>query len=211
MMIVEGRGCVAPAVVPIRMDDGSLRTLLAASRHRDQFRGYRHKAGEWERGLAPAVVIPGVGTIDQSVRAIMSGLVGEYATAWYLNSRVDGCPAAIDYALRSGGDGGTDLKVVGIDLQIKNTTKADHPNMVRVVSARGKHLPLTADAFVFSHWEFGRTVFLRGWCKTSVVNCSPLADAIRGSHKNREVPCEHLDTMSSLCDYLNARRLAGCR
>lgn len=163
---------------------------------RDLYRGYSRRRDAWGKGLVPGK------------SATFVGLMGEHAVAVYLSRR--GFPMFADVTLRPCGDGGADIHVVGLRLQVKTRRKGlGGRNYVRRVD-RGRIVPFNCDAFVFAQWDETPTnpVLLLGWAwrkdvATGTFERSPIGAA---QHWNLRIQDVDLQPMSRLVDELIARK-----
>lgn len=197
-MLVEGMGTIAPAPVRIGLSRTELRILRDIAEQRNVYRGYARRADAWGRGFIknPALV----------------GLVGEHAVCKFLTCR--GFQRFADTALRPTGDGGRDIEVMGLVLQVKTRRNGIGRRSLVKRGDRGRIVPLSCDVFVFVQWaeESPDEAQLLGWLwakdasRTASFERSPIPDA---THWNLKIPDVLLLPMSRLGDELVARRVCA--
>lgn len=195
-MLVEGIGLKPPAPQRLSLSLMEFGVLREAAAKRAVFRGYALRSDAWGRGFIRD--------------PILVGLVGEHATCTWLTSR--GFPCAVDLSLRPTGDGGRDLELGGLVLQVKTRRKGLGQRSFVKRGDRGHILPLQCHVFVFAEWN-DATPFdgpkLLGWiwalqARREAFERSPIPAA---SHWNLKIPDASLFPMSRLVDELHAR---GC-
>jgi hypothetical protein len=173
-----------------------LRVLQLAADKRDRYRNYAHRSDVWGRGLTKS--------------PIYVGLVGEYATVDYCARRGFRCP--IDLSLHPWGDGGRDMVIEGLTIQVKTRRKGiGRRSLIRRGDAQGRILPLTCEVFVFCQWDETGDAdpSLLGWIwamqiyRTGYFERSPIVSA---SHWNLRILDTTLLPMNRLIDELEYRR-----
>jgi hypothetical protein len=207
-MIVEGIGKKAPTPVTVIVARHEMLVILQEAQRQSDHRGYA-RGGTWAQGLKGDVVIENVGLITRAVRPAFCGNLGEYAACCHINRKFGIEVAACDFILRKFGDGGIDLKVFGLTLQVKTRESNRHGNLIRRIDDRGKVLEFSAQAFVFCEWGGFDSVQLLGWEWTKAIENREVVPAIVGDHQNIVVEDEDLQPMNRLVDNLEARREAG--
>ena len=193
-MLVEGVGLKAPAPVKVSMMPEEYDVLRDAAAQRAAYRGYARRQDAWGRGFIRD--------------PILVGLVGEYANCKFLSRR--GFPCEVDLTLRPYGDGGRDIVVAGLRLEVKTRRKGLGQRSFVKRFDRGRILPIRCDAFVFAEWNDEPPIhcpLLLGWiwapaARRECFERSPIAKA---SHWNLKVRDVALLPMSRFIDELHAR------
>lgn len=193
MVQVEGLGKRKPSALEEVLTDSAMRILVAAANSRAKFRGYRSGETQWQRGLTGGISIMNVGTISPEATPIAIGLFGEYACAVAIDKHC-GTKTAVDLMLRINGDGGRDLVVGGVAIQVKTRKRDTGSHLVRAFNERGQRIQNSASMFAFCTWSVGhRIVSVDGCLPRSLVEAMPVVEAVRGTHRNYEVnDCELL-------------------
>lgn len=141
--------------------------------------------------------------------AVLVGLVGEAALCEYLTRR--GYEQRVDLVLRQFGDGGRDVEVSGLVIQVKTRRKGIGRRSFVKRGDRGHIVPFKCELFVFAEWNEttpSEAPQLLGWMWSVDVSRggrferSPLA---RARHWNLRVRDLDLLPMSRLIDELGAR------
>jgi hypothetical protein len=184
----------APTPIFIRLSRTILRLLRDTAARRHQYRRYAARADAWGRGFIKD--------------AILVGLVGEHGLCDLLTRRH--FPCCVDLKLYPNGDGGRDILVSGVRIQVKTRRRGLAKRSFVRRFDRGKIIPLQCDAYVFAQWEESQdTVQILGWVwatdasRRATVGRSPLATA---THWNLKIDDASLLPMSRLVDDLFARR-----
>lgn len=207
MVQVEGAGMIAPSAHVVVLTDNELRYLVLAAQQRQRTRRYAARADNWGQGLGAAIVIPNVCSLDPATAAIMTGCVGEYATTLLINRRTK-TKTAIDLKVRPDGDGGIDITVNGLGIDLKTRNKDYGTFLVRSHYDDGKKCSLKADAFAFATWSHSKAVHVHGWLWTRDVEQCEIAKAPGGRpHKNYVIHPHQLLPMTRLCDEIASREL----
>jgi hypothetical protein len=198
----EGFGHVAPARIAIRIKSGESERFKNAANRRDEFRSYQKRADRWGRGF-----LKSISGLRQSAAPIYAGFLGEHALAEYLGCQL-GVELNVDTELKTAGDGGTDLSVFGINMQVKLRQRNSGVNHIRRTSA-GRIFELTAPIYVFAEWDKAQTVWLLGWMERGRIQQqqfkpSPISNA---NWFNIEIPDAQLEPMARLVDALESRRV----
>lgn len=186
----EGRGIVAPEPVWVPIARADFLILKDVAIRRQVERDYRSKRNAWARGM----VGPGRPRIAADLRrseySIYVGLIGEHGACQYINSRLGRKAAVLDLESRERGDGGVDIHVVGLAIQVKTQQHPGGAGLIRCVTEGGRELPLTARCYVFALYDRDHQdgVSLLGWAWARDVVRQPRRPARRGGHTNIEVP-----------------------
>jgi hypothetical protein len=188
-MQVEGKGLVAPAGIGVPLTPSDITRLQDIARRRDEFRGYRRSADQWKQGIIK--------------NPTLAGLFGEEALCKWLNGRI-GLHLAVNDKLLKKGDGGNDIDVAGMSLQVKTLITSKRPLIRR---DHGWIRPLDCDAFVFAKADYGSLVVrLIGWIWAShVPDVGVFAQSPIGDWWNIAVESIHLQPMSRLIDEIKGR------
>lgn len=168
--------------------------LRDAAAQRAAFRGYALRSDAWGRGFIRD--------------PILVGLVGEHATCQLLTRR--GFRCGVDLALRPNGDGGRDIEVGGLVLQVKTRRKGIGQRSLVKRGDRGRILPFQCHVFVFAEWNDEPPLYgplLLGWiwapdARREAFERSPIATA---SHWNLKIRDAALLPITRLIDELQAR------
>jgi hypothetical protein len=179
-MDCEQRGHCAPHPVTVCISESELRIEKHIARERAQYRGYAGKESRWKRGL--------VGTD----RAILSGMIGQYAAGLYL-----GVPS--DESSKPDGDGGIDLEWKGLTIQVKTRLKPRANSLVRRVTDRKRVCPIKAEVMLFCQLIDDRTVLLLGWIRSR--------DGRRVASFKRSPVAEHWNMVIADADLLPVSQL----
>lgn len=207
-MKVEGRGNVVPRSHPIPVEVPSLLAIIASVKDLNR---YASRGDQWGRGLRGSLSLRGVGVIGATERPIVVGKVGEYAVVRYLSHRLDYAIQPVDFRKRETGDGGKDVVVFGMSLQVKTRQKSAAVSLVRRKSGGGFDYPLCGHAHIFCQWQCehdDHCLFaeLLGWMPNREMRSYPLVPARRGDHLNIEIPDAHLHPMSQLVVELKSKK-----
>lgn len=192
-MMVEGRGHVKPRPEVIKLSASDVAFIRSVSAQRNAYRGYSSRRDVWGRGF-----------LDDPA---FYGLCGEHAACSFLNRRC-GCRLQIDTALRMFGDGGTDIDVFGVRIEVKTRVKGRH-YLVRRLDEQKKIKPLNADLYVSSKFVSEREVHLLGWMwRRELTEFSRFEPSTRAGHWNLNIDETRLHPMSDLAGEVNLRRAA---
>ncbi len=178
------------------MSKTELRWLRGLAVQREGRRGYQGSYTDWRRGI---IKLP-----------TLVGLVGEHALCLYLNKTL-GLRLEVDVTDRPLGDGGVDLRPLGIPTQVKTRTRRLDV-LLRRVTEDGRLLPLAWEICVSATWEMRdgyepEVVTLDGWSKVSqVLDVSEFKRGYRGDWWNLEMGDECLEPMSDMVENLLAVR-----
>lgn len=189
-MITEGTGMRPPAPVKIRLSAGDMTMLRAAAGELESAK-YGKRTDAWGKGLVS--------------NPMFVGLCGEHACCVFLNRKL-GTNVQIDTMLRRYGDGGADIVLMGVRIQVK-TRASGKRNLIRRVDDRKRLRGLAVHAFVFAQLlESARTVHLLGWCHaTDARKNGRLSKSARGDWWNIEVEEKYLLPMNDLATELSTR------
>lgn len=190
-MLREGTGLVAPAPVSIKLSRGDAAMLQRFAHERDNYRQYTQRRDRWGKGLIGG--------------ATFFGYCGEHALCVFLNRKLR-TRLAVDTVPRRRGDGGLDVVVCGLGLQVK-TSVTSALNLIRRFDAAAGIRPLKSDVYVFARWHGeSLTVDLLGWApRRDVLAFSVRQKSERAPHHNLVVPHDRLRPMAQLLDKLSPR------
>jgi hypothetical protein len=190
-MLVEGKGLVAPAPAPITVPRNVYAYYVEQAQRRRSFQRYAQRADAWGRGLTTSPEL--------------TGFLGHWAFCNYLNRRM-GTSLAPDMVPRRGGDGGVDIVIGNVTIQVK-TRVTSRRNLIRRVDAAKKMRGLVCKLFAFARWEPEQMrVSLLGWSEAlSVLDVGRLRKSPRANHFNLDVGDEHLESVARLPDWVRAR------
>lgn len=202
--MIEGRGSIAPKPVRIVLTDHD---LLAVIQSVKELNRYSTRTDDWGKGLigdAPSALREKVSLTHQEV-PIVAGKLGEYAL-WSLATRRFGDVfPPVDFGRRARGDGGIDLKMFGIELQVK-TRVTSSQNLVKAFDERGVEIPLTGHAHVFCSWDRQWFLNVLGWIRNKELSRMPVESSRRGSWKNFVMADSQLLPLCRLWNELDLRR-----
>lgn len=187
MVDCEHFGHCAPSPVKVRITEGELGILKHLSSERESYRGYAGKASRWKQGL--------VGT----TRAILSGMIGQYAAGRYLGITSDESP-------KPEGDGGIDLEKHGLTIQVKTRLKPRADSLVRRVTDRKRVCLIKAEVMLFCQLVDERTVLLLGWIRrTDARRLAAFKRSPVAAHWNMVIADADLLPVSQLREELKLR------
>lgn len=194
-MMVEGKGRVAPAPIIVRISMADWIALGDEANRRAERRGYASGRTAWARGLASSgTEFPVVGVLPPARAAILKGLLGEHAACVWSRE------ASVDLAERRFGDGGVDLRMGNVPVQVK--TRMRPPSLVRTTEADAQRYR----AYVFCAWDGADCIALLGWShRAEVVKCAKVLGK-GGAHHNYAVEDAALLPMPRLRTFCEARR-----
>lgn len=162
MPSVEGQGKVPPAPVGVELTRGDFTSVYEVARRLSP--KYRTRSDSWGQGLRSGIVVPGVGRLSQAERPVFAGKLAEFAVRSLAARRFPGFVSDIDTALRPYGDGGVDLTVAGLALQLKLRQSHKAVNLIKRVGTDGRLVRLGGEAAVFCRWIPGESaVSVLGW------------------------------------------------
>lgn len=207
-MNTEGRGESAPGVVVIPLTDSDLMVIKERSVQQAMERDYRRRGDAWGQGLTGGLQVKNSRDLRPDEAGPFIGMIGEYGVCSYLNRRLKIDVAAMDFQRRQHGDGGVDLKIFGLTIQVKTRTKSFSVSLIKRAERSGLVVPLSACAYAFCQYtrEQQNVVQLLGWSWARSLLGYPLVPARRGDHMNIEVPDVTLLPMTSLIDELKQRK-----
>lgn len=193
-MLTEGRGFHAPARLWFSINRPTWKELHIETRKRAKRDDYANGKTQWKRGLGEPTQFPTIEyPLDSNQSAIMIGFLGEAVVARWAGIYPD-------YALRRNGDGGRDVVVAGVPIQVK--TRRYPPSLVRESEYDGLR---SYSAFVFCEWDRHERVAILGWVHGQHLGGFERRLGKGGKHINIVVPDEQLEPMSRLRDFLEAR------
>jgi hypothetical protein len=174
-----------PSRVAVTLLEPQVRLCKERATRQAMERDYRGRGDSWGRGLCD----PRPGMTTEQVGPFV-GLLGEMATATFLNRQFRSQVADVDLAPNEAGDGGVDLVVLGVPIQVKTRTGDHATSLVRCRRDDGASVPLLSRIHVFAQVERMREhcPILLGWAWTEDVIARESVPARRGSHFNHEVP-----------------------
>lgn len=204
-MIAEGKGVIAPAPKLVSFSDHERRVIFQAAIDLDRYAG---AAGGWRRGYSDPLDIPTLGKLEATTATIYVGLLGQEAVRKLAQNHFGDLVLSNDFRRHENGDGGIDLRILTLSLQVKTRKHPTLPTLVRVDNGEGMAVPLTGDAHVFCHIpdRGGFIVRVLGWKWTRDLKRYPSVPAVRGCHFNIEVPDADLEPMSRLWAEIESRR-----
>lgn len=203
-MNVEGAGVVAPARERVVLTGADKWIIKGEALRRNLERGYGRRSDRWGRGL---IRDSRDGVPPEAVGSLV-GIATEYAVCSFLNRRLGRRVAAVDLVSRAFGDGGRDIVVAGLSMQVKARQRDYGKNLVRRVRDDGRMEPIHGDIHVYCEYlrERQDVVDILGWLWTREMHDYPIVDAMRGDHKNIEVPDWDLLPLGRLVREIKRRR-----
>lgn len=204
----EGRGHLAPAKLSVLLAPEEMLALYRIALHLNR---YENRSDKWGRGICDSLTIDGVGELNPRQRAIFAGKIGEHAVRELARRRPFGSLVpAIDIGTRVNGDGGVDLDILGMRLQIKTRQRAGGSNLIKRIDEGGNVLSLFGEAHVFCEWvPPAPRVFIVGWLWNRDIVGMPIVPSPVGKWKNIEVPGAALLPLFRLWAELESRRELG--
>lgn len=206
MVMVEGRGLMAPHSVKLVVGAAEQRYLHSIVRERAKRRSYANRIDQWGRGMTGAASVPCLGRVPKDELPGLTGLIGEYALFMYLVNEfglknVDWSPGPAQF-----GDGGKDIDIFNQTIQVKTRRRGYGKILVRRISRAGGQIePLNFDILVGCEWQLADQVSLIGWCKRGSLFNSNFASS-RFDHYNLEIRDSLLLPMGRLLDHLLTRQ-----
>lgn len=208
MTNVEGRGIVPPKRVWIPMGREEFYSLKERAQQQAIERGYSSRRDSWGRGMVGRNRPSNAADLRDPEYSIFLGLIGEWVTCKFINKRLKYDAVAMDLSARRTGDGGFDMVVNGLRIDVKTQQKPETPGLIRRVSEYGDEIKFAADAYVFVFFDRNRQegAYILGWIwSKDVARFTPLP-AIRGGHLNIEVPNSLYLPVSRLILELRSRK-----
>lgn len=206
MVMVEGQGRKPPASHDVVLQSGEMATLGLEARKRAEYRRYGNRPDQWGKGLTGGIVNSNIGSFDDATAPILAGLIGEHTVCGLIRRRVK-LTTSVDLALRPEGDGGADIVVLGLRIDVKTRLKDRDVFLVRHANERGRKDELKSDVYVFATWLKGRVCSVHGFVWRDFIATLPPHDAIRGNHTNYEIQPADLLPMSRLFEEIKGREL----
>jgi len=193
MSLVEGKGKVPPSPDVVTISASEVEYVRLIAERRNSFRGYAHRQDTWGRGLIrnPA----------------FCGLLGEHGLCSYLNKRL-GTKLAVDGELRIRGDGGRDIEIAGMSVELKTRVTGER-YLVRRLDDRRRIKEIVSDYVAFSKLISEREIHLLGWQTRSQFRLlSKLVKSTRGEWWNLDIDERELRPMSQLVEEFQFWRAA---
>lgn len=209
MSNVEGRGIVAPKPIWVPLTRPDFIPIKERAQQQVIDRDYRNRRDAWGRSHVGVGRPPNCADMRPEVYAAMLGGIGEFGTIAYINKQMKRDVATMDFARKKQGDSGIDIIACGLTMQVKTQQNSLQPGLIRRFDESGNLIPLPAKACVFAWFnrEDQAGVWLLGWIWKTKVVALPVVPAIRGSHRNIEVPRKELQPMCRLIKELKQREL----
>jgi len=167
---------------------------------------YEDRPDIWGKGLLNGSVsaLRVLSHLTKAEEPMVAGKTGEYVTRAFAVRRFGDIFEPIDFCRRTRGDGGIDLKLAGVTLQIK--TRVDAPDLlVKKIDEWGRSLPLCGMAHVFCDWKRDYHVKVLGWIRNRDMEGLPTAPSRRGNWLNWVIPENSLSPMSRLWSEMEVR------
>jgi len=189
-MMTEGTGVRSPSPVKIQLSTGDMSMLREAAARLESAR-YGKRQDTWGKGLVSS--------------PMFVGLCGEHACCVFLNRKL-ATNVQVDTVLRSHGDGGADIVLMGLRIQVK-TRSVGKRNLIRRIDGEKRVRGLSVHAFVFAQlFESTRLVHLLGWCHAADTRKNGrLSKSARGDWWNIELEGKHLLPMNDLATEISTR------
>lgn len=205
-MIAEGKGIIAPARCKIAFNDHERRVLFQCALHLNRYKS----DGGWAGGFVGSIEVPNLGTLPPTAAPIYVGKLGEWAVTELARRRFGALVPPVDMTRKPLGDGGEDLIILRLGMQLKTRRRKDAVSLVRVTDDRKRPIGLKGDVHVFCEWlgSGDMIVGVLGWKWTRDLAKYPHVPARRGDHLNIEIPDTHLQPMTRLWAEIESRRVA---
>ncbi len=203
--MVEGKGLVKPHMEELILRRDEIQLLKTEAIRRAEYRRYAKRKDIWGSGLIRGAMLEYIGNIEPAALAILIGLVGEYSTCLFLNRRFRRTVCSTDLVLKPKGDGGIDLEVFGVRIEVKGRKRDYASNLVRFKTEHGQIILLNADVYVFSQWKLREVSQLLGWANIETVQNWETKPAHIGRHFNKEGEDIDLEPMCRLIDFLRVK------
>jgi hypothetical protein len=186
-----GRVAPSPALVTLTPSDVELVRMVAERRNR--YRGYTYRPDAWGRGFV--------------TNPALHGLLGELAACAFINKRL-GTRLSIDSEDMRNGDGGVDIRVRGVSVDVK-TRVTGHRCLVRRFDEHKRLMPLTADVYLFAQMESARRIWLLGWMSSAdMVSLARFEKSSRADHWNLDISESDLEMPSHLIRHIALQEAA---
>ncbi len=193
-MLVEGKRHVAPSPLRIFIPAWRIIELREIAHERERRRGYSKSASVWRHGV-----------IDNPT---FIGLVGEEALARWLSKEL-GKEILVNVNDAPRGDGGYDLMVYGVRLQVKTGT-GEPVLRLRRENEKGQILLFNWDACISVTYQKKKDpliAILNGYIdRRKLSSLSRFVPSMRGPWTNTELANDYLDRMSKLIDQIQNYR-----
>lgn len=203
-MITEGIGPHAPGVEQIRIESADRRILRDEAIQRVARRKYAGRNGTWAQGLARG----GRSGLSSAEEGTYVSMIGEYATCCYINRHLGKNAAHVNLDDEPYGDGGKDIVVYRLRIEVKTQQSHCDVCLVRVADERGRRVVQDSHALVFCEYLRDRDgwVSLLGFMPTRKAIKYPRVPAQRFDHVNVQIPLVDLLPMSRLLAEIRQRK-----
>jgi len=178
---IEGKGTVCPTLVKIDIPASCQKWLAEIAAKREARKGYAASQDKWRQGMKH--------------NAVLNGLWGECGCV--LELARNGLICSWNPHLQWGGDGGADIKVKGIGIDVKTGV-----SWIRRIDSKGNIIPL-CDIYVFaSAIPDKNLVALKGWLFREKL--WRVGEVRPQGHRNIEVDGNEMEPMHRLVTHLRS-------
>jgi len=197
---------VVPQPVPVSVSNYEMCSAANAARARCAYRYYDQRQDEWGRGLTLPIEAAADGEpLSQAESGVYIGIIAEIAAASFLSWSL-ALPIAPNLSLMPRGDGGIDIDVLGVTMDVKGSLRGIP--LVKSTDRFGRKEPLQSRVYVFGHvLGGGGNVNLMGWMTALTIERLPSVPALKGTHLNYDITPDMLESMDNLIFVLKAPEL----
>lgn len=184
MTIVEGKGFISPQPIGITLLNDEVIHIRAFARDLSQKKGYNE-------------------------RACFIGWLGEASLAKYLEKQV-GTKYLCNCSILSGGDGGVDIEMCGVEMQMKTRYHTSICSIVKVKN--GKLIAYQCDLLVFGNViselsSQEQKIDLLGWIKLGDMEKRGIINITKDRLTFSKLDNKYLNPMSRLVKRVKAKQL----
>lgn len=189
-MLIEGKGKVPPSAEIVRLSASEYEFVRTVAVKRAAFRNYAGRRDQWGVGMVP--------------NSILVGLLGEHGLCSFINKRTN-LRTCINERLLANGDGGHDVDIDGLTLEMKVRVRGRH-FLVRRVDDRKRIRQIKSEIVVFAQLKDEREIHLMGWMTRSQVRSQRHIRSPVGDWWNLEIDESELHHMEHLIEEIRFRR-----
>jgi len=162
-MLVEGKGEIAPKPIMFKVNAKTTRQLVHLARQQAIYRNYHGRLDQWGRGLIKSGEQILSETLPKASLPIFMGKMSEEVVSASINQHLGFTVTHAHHGLLRHGDGGKDLTLCNVRIQVKCRRVKSKTNLIRRVTENGHLLQTNADVFVFCAWQNPSSIFILGW------------------------------------------------